>query len=204
MLRASTRRLPAASSRWKAASFCAAPTAPDSPSDAYDHSRELVIDPVLTFSTYFGGSGDELATSVAVDGRLQYLPHRFDHLAQSSTSGRMRVSDHARPGATQNVYIAKITPPLGVPKRRSGLRDLSGRRRNRHSGRNQRGRRGRSVRRGHDFSDNFPTTATNAYQTTPEVPGTHVFVTEMLAAAPAAVFFLSFGQRHGHRQRNDD
>jgi hypothetical protein len=29
-------------------------------------------------------------------------------------------------------------------------------------------------------SDNFPTTATNAYQTTPEVPGTHVFVTEML------------------------
>ena len=35
---------------------------------AYDHSRELVIDPVLSFSSYFGGSGDERATSVAVDG----------------------------------------------------------------------------------------------------------------------------------------
>src|SRR5208283_1450431 len=35
---------------------------------AYDRSRELVIDPILSFSTYFGGTGDELATSVAVDG----------------------------------------------------------------------------------------------------------------------------------------
>lgn len=34
---------------------------------AYDRSRELVIDPVLTFSTYFGGSGSETSPSVAID-----------------------------------------------------------------------------------------------------------------------------------------
>jgi len=34
----------------------------------YDHSRELIIDPVLSFSTYFGGSGAETSPSVAVNG----------------------------------------------------------------------------------------------------------------------------------------
>jgi len=35
---------------------------------AYDHSRELIIDPVPVFSTYFGGSGTETSPSVAVNG----------------------------------------------------------------------------------------------------------------------------------------
>jgi hypothetical protein len=35
---------------------------------AYDRSRELVIDPSLNFSTYFGGSGSETSPSVAVNG----------------------------------------------------------------------------------------------------------------------------------------
>ena len=47
---------------------------------SYDHSRELVIDPILSFSTYFGGSGDEHATSVAVDGGFNV------YLAGSTTS----------------------------------------------------------------------------------------------------------------------
>lgn len=33
----------------------------------YDHSRELVIDPTLAYSTYVGGAGTELLTQVAVD-----------------------------------------------------------------------------------------------------------------------------------------
>jgi uncharacterized repeat protein (TIGR01451 family) len=38
----------------------------------YDHSRELVIDPVLSYSTYFGGSGTESLVKVAIDsgGRI--------------------------------------------------------------------------------------------------------------------------------------
>jgi hypothetical protein len=35
---------------------------------AYDASQPLVIDPVLGYSTYFGGSGDDYAAGIAVDG----------------------------------------------------------------------------------------------------------------------------------------
>jgi uncharacterized repeat protein (TIGR01451 family) len=35
---------------------------------SYDQRRPLVIDPVLAYSTYFGGTGDELAYGIAVDG----------------------------------------------------------------------------------------------------------------------------------------
>ena len=34
----------------------------------YDRTRELVIDPTLSFSTYLGGSGEDDATAIAVDG----------------------------------------------------------------------------------------------------------------------------------------
>ena len=37
---------------------------------AYDRSRTLVIDPVLTYSTYLGGSGSEFSPFVAVDSGL--------------------------------------------------------------------------------------------------------------------------------------
>src|SRR5438128_10036686 len=35
---------------------------------AYDRSRPLVIDPVLVYSTYLGGSGDDFFAGIAVDG----------------------------------------------------------------------------------------------------------------------------------------
>jgi Domain of Unknown Function (DUF1080)/Beta-propeller repeat len=35
---------------------------------AYDHKRELVIDPVLSYSSYLGGSGYESGHAIAVDG----------------------------------------------------------------------------------------------------------------------------------------
>ncbi len=76
---------------------------------SYDHSRELVIDPILSFSTYFGGSGDEHATSVAVDGSFNV------YIAGSTTSPNLPAvgTYQATLNGAQNVYVAKITPPLG-------------------------------------------------------------------------------------------
>ena len=35
--------------------------------DDYDHSRELVLDPVLDYSGYVGGSGNEDGNGIAID-----------------------------------------------------------------------------------------------------------------------------------------
>ncbi|MGA8837344.1 MAG: SBBP repeat-containing protein, partial [Candidatus Sulfotelmatobacter sp.] len=35
---------------------------------SYDHSRQLVIDPTVTYSTYFGGSSADYGLAIAVDG----------------------------------------------------------------------------------------------------------------------------------------
>jgi uncharacterized repeat protein (TIGR01451 family) len=151
---------------------------------SYDHSRELVIDPILQFATYFGGSGDELATSVAVDGGFNI------YLTGSTTSPNLPTATTTNvfqkalaAGATQNIYIAKITPPLGSPVATLDYVTYLG-------GDGTDSPVGISVDSAGDpyvagttSSDNFPTTSVNAYQTTPEVPGTHVFVTELLSDA---------------------
>ena len=98
----------------------------------YDHSRELIIDPTLNFSTYFGGSGDEHATSVAVDGSFNI------YLAGSTTSAESachRDSDHAQRRA-ERIYREDVAPPRFAGCG-AGLCDLSGRRRNRQPGWNQ-------------------------------------------------------------------
>lgn len=35
----------------------------------YDHRKDLVIDPVLTYATYLGGNGDDASSAIAVDGQ---------------------------------------------------------------------------------------------------------------------------------------
>jgi hypothetical protein len=87
----------------------------------YDRSRELVIDPVLTYSTYLGGStGAEGLVKVAVDtGGLIYV-------AGSTTSPDFPLNtfypnnppyqSHLGGSNAQNIFIAVINPTLVPPQ----------------------------------------------------------------------------------------
>jgi len=155
----------------------------------YDHSRELIIDPILTFSTYFGGTGDELSISVAVDGSFNI------YLAGSTASPTLPVAGgtvfQTSLKGTHNVYIAKITPPLGsLAAKLDYVTYIGGNSTDTPVGIKVDGQ-GNAFVAGTTTSSNFPTTATNAYQTAPE-PGSkgtsHAFVTELKYDASSLVY----------------
>jgi Beta-propeller repeat len=91
---------------------------------AYDRSRTLVIDPVLTFSTYLGGAGDESCTvitgatagfvphcpSIAVDsgGRI-YLAGATSTPAAGPFSGFAPNASNTVTGASDYVFISRIS-----------------------------------------------------------------------------------------------
>jgi uncharacterized repeat protein (TIGR01451 family) len=68
----------------------------------YDRSRELVIDPVLSYSTYLGGSGSEFAPVIAVDVGFNM------YVAGATTSSNFPVTDSSTKTGTQNIFVAKI------------------------------------------------------------------------------------------------
>ena len=145
----------------------------------YDHTRELVIDPILTFSTFFGGSGDEHSTSVAVDGSFNI------YLTGSTTSPNLPAVTglfQTTLNGAQNVYVAKITPPLGsLPATLAYVTYLGGNGTDSPAGISVDGR-GDPFLAGTTSSTNFPTTSFTAYQPVPEAGSTgtsHVFVTEL-------------------------
>jgi len=147
-----------------------------------------VIDPQLTYSTYFGGSGNENHVSVAVDGSFNI------YLAGSTTSTNLPavagVYQQTLNG-TENVFIAKIVPTSGsIPSFLAYVTYLGG------EGVDY------PVGIAIDNSSNpyvagtttsllFPVTQTTAYQTSPETPTQgpcdpnvagvycHVFVTKL-------------------------
>ncbi len=68
---------------------------------AYDAERELVIDPVLEFSTYLGGSGNDRATAVAADTTGIYV----SGLGLSGYPLRHEIG-----GSTGAGFVAKLDP----------------------------------------------------------------------------------------------
>jgi hypothetical protein len=70
----------------------------------YDRSRELIIDPILDFSTYFGGAGTETSPSVAVNG------DGFIYVAGSTTNSTGFPVAGTTIGSAGNVFVTKINP----------------------------------------------------------------------------------------------
>ena len=156
----------------------------------YDRSRELVIDPILSFSTYFGGTGNEHSTSVAVDSSLNI------YIAGSTTSTNLPASGTLQTtlNGAQNVYVAKITPPLGsIVATLDYVTYLGGDGTDTPAGIKVDGA-GNAFIAGTTSSSNFPTSPT-AYQTVPQAGSTgtsHVFVTELNPTATAPLKYSSY------------
>jgi len=158
----------------------------------YDHTRELVIDPILSYATYLGGSGAESNVQVAIDaGGLIYV-------AGSTTSVDFPTSAANSPNnlafqpsiaGPQNVFIAVINPTRVPPAYGDNQQlvyatylggngvDLPA---------------GVAVDKafsiyvaGTTTSSNFPFTL-NAFQKTPEETGTHGFLTKIAFGANGA------------------
>lgn len=79
----------------------------------YDHSRELIIDPILTYSTYFGGTGNDTFPYVTVDilGNV--------YLTGSTTSSGLPVLGAYQPALNpaanaQNIFVLELNPLAGA------------------------------------------------------------------------------------------
>lgn len=165
---------------------------------AYDRSRTLTIDPVLTYSTYLGGSGNEACSIIApitIVGiaappagcpAIAVDPVGNAYVAGSTTSTNFpgTVGEYQpalAPGATANVFIAKIGPSGSLPDSLLFATYLGG------NGTDYTA--GIGVDSGFDLivagttsSANFPTTSGSsnaAFQTKPVSSGKHVFVSKL-------------------------
>ncbi len=170
----------------------------------YDHSRELVIDPTLTYSTYLGGAnGSEGClqggcVQVAVDSGLNI------YLAGVTNSTDFPVTNTSVLTGTQNIFISKINPtpvagssvalvysiymgstgtdaPAGIAVDTNYSIYVAG--------------TTTSTCTTTSTSSCFPTTS-NAFQTAPTVAGTHGFLTKIGATQtgtpPTIVYNLTY------------
>ena len=151
---------------------------------AYDRNKTLVIDPVLSYSTYLGGSGDELHPAIAVDSALDL----YVTGATSSTDFPVTDGSTFKSGATTNVFVAKYDPtgatllfasyiggtgadsPVGIAVDAATNIYVAGT----------------------TTSINFPT-STSAFQPTPNAPGNpHAFVTQLISTTNASTYSLGY------------
>jgi hypothetical protein len=80
---------------------------------AYDRSKPLVIDPVLSYSTYLGGEGYEMPAGIAVDGAGNvYVTGSVvsDDFPVTDNAFQKRKAGGGRPGFGQDVFVTKLRP----------------------------------------------------------------------------------------------
>jgi hypothetical protein len=139
----------------------------------YDHRQTLVIDPVLSYTTYFGGSGTESGPTIAVDAGFN------TYVTGSTTSGDFPTAGtpfqaalHA--GAVANVFVSKFDP-TGTTLSWSTYLGGSG---TDASVGIAVDAAGDTYVAGTTTSGDFPTSS-SAFQAAPKAAGTHGFVSEL-------------------------
>jgi uncharacterized protein (TIGR03437 family) len=81
----------------------------------YDHSRPLVIDPTVSYSTYIGGTATDAATSIAVDASGQVVLVGGTVSAGLATAGALQTTNAGTQQTEPNlklgdVFVAKLNP----------------------------------------------------------------------------------------------
>jgi hypothetical protein len=73
---------------------------------SYDRSRPLVIDPVLLYSTYLGGAGNDGGADVAVDGLGNAYVTGYTESADFPTSGAFQATAQGN----RDAFVSKLSP----------------------------------------------------------------------------------------------
>lgn len=166
----------------------------------YDHSRTLVIDPVISYSTYLGGSGDEACSTISGTGvpvpgcpAIAVDPAENIYIAGSTTSTDFPTTStplQAALAGTANVFVTKINPAATGNAQLVFSTYLGGNGKDLPAG-IAIGQGSTVVLGGTTSSSNFP--AANGFQTAPLRAGNHVFVTELdsSGAGPLYSTYLS-------------
>ena len=75
----------------------------------YDSARPLVIDPVLVYSTYLGGSASDGGDSISVDDAGNaYVAGYATSLNFPTTAGVVQTVNHAAPASASNAFVTKF------------------------------------------------------------------------------------------------
>lgn len=75
----------------------------------YDTSKQLVIDPILTYSSYLGGNGSDNGLSIAVDSEGNAYVTGFTGSSDFPTTSGVYQSELGA-GAVQNAFVTKFNP----------------------------------------------------------------------------------------------
>jgi hypothetical protein len=156
---------------------------------SYDRSRPLIIDPILSYSTYLGGSGSDFGTAIAVDGAGNaYVAGQTSSSSFPTTAGAVQPTYG---GGFTNAFVTKLNP-AGTAIVYSTF--LGG---NGLDGDFGTGvavdAAGNAYVTGTAFSSNFPTTP-GAFQTTlGSIFGGNAFVTKLNPAGTALVYSTYLG-----------
>jgi len=73
---------------------------------SYDHTKDLVVDPVLVYSTYLGGNGNDIAWSIAVDSSSNAYVMGYTF----STNFPLLNPAQGTFGGTSDIFVTKINP----------------------------------------------------------------------------------------------
>ena len=77
----------------------------------YDRSQELVIDPAINYATFLGGAGTDLAEALQVDTSTPGAPKVYVTGETSDITSFPEGGTHiGNPGASTNIFIAKVDP----------------------------------------------------------------------------------------------